>query len=96
MVDVNNCNNQAAKLEEAAVNIGSIITIYEDAYDEIKNNKSSQVDNIKNEYKTKISVLQNIKNDLNSSASTIRTKAQEIYNKQKAEEEAKAKAAQNN
>lgn len=95
MVNVSNCNNQASKLEDAAKNISSIISIYEDAYDEIKNNESAQINSIKTDIKTKITLLENIKKDLNNQAQQIRTKAQEIYNQQLKEEELKKQQTNN-
>ena len=53
---------------------------------------STSVKSFKTDINAKISILEQLKSDLRGAASTIRTKAQEIYNRQKAEEEARKRA----
>lgn len=92
MIDVSKCNSQASKLEDAATNIDSIIKIFEDSYYTLNTSSSTSVKSFKTDINAKISILEQLKSDLRAAASTIRTKAQEIYNRQKAEEEARKRA----
>ena len=92
MIDVGAHNNKATLIDDAATNVGSIIRILEDSLDSLNYNDSNKIDSFKSDLESKIILLRQIKQDLTNSASTIRTKATQIYNEQKAAEEERLKA----
>lgn len=89
MINVSNCNTQAAKLEAAATNLGSVIERYETAVDYLSKNSSTATQSYINEMNTKIESLTNLKKNLNLNAGIIREKARSIYNQEQKEQEAK-------
>lgn len=94
MIDVNKQKNQAQLIDNAATNVNSVIGILEDSLDYLSSSSSNRIDSFKTNLETKLTILRQIKKDLNNAANTIRTTAQEIYNNEKAEEERKKREAE--
>lgn len=92
MIDVSKHNNKATLIDDAATNVGSVIRILEESLDYLNCNDSNKVDSFKSDIESKLMLLKQIQRDLTNAASTIRTKATQIYNEQKAAEEARLKA----
>lgn len=79
----------AELIDEAAIEVGKLINLYNDATYYIGKNNSSASNSYKTQLYNEEMKLRNIKNDLGQIATKIRTKAQEIYNEELEEQRRK-------
>ena len=86
MINLTQCRKYADKIDEAALEISSLIRIYDDAHYYIKKNTSNDSNDFSTQFYNEANKLRNIKKDLSQIAYTIRSKAQEIYNEELAEQ----------
>ena len=99
MINLSHCRKQADLIDEAAIEVNKLINIYSDASYYIGKNDNADSEEYARQFYNEEIKLRNIKKDLGQIATKIRTKAQEIYNEELAEQrrkEAEAEAANQN
>ena len=87
MINLSQCKKQADRIDEAIIQISSLIRIYDDAYYYVKKNSSNDSHDFSTQFYNEAIKLKNIKNDLSQIAYKIRLKAEEIYNEELAEQQ---------
>ncbi len=97
MIDVGSCNRKADTIDDAIINVNNLIAKYEEAIYYIGRNSSSGSQSLTKRLNSELDKLYDTEDNLKRVSSTIRTKAQEIYNRQLREklerEKAEAEAA---
>lgn len=97
MIDVGSCNRKADIVDDAIINVNSLISKYEEAIFYIDRNESTHADSLVKKLNGELDDLYSLKDVLKRVSSTIRSKAREIYSKQLREkmerEKAEAEAA---
>lgn len=99
MINLSHCRQQADLIDEAAIEVGQLIHIYNDATYYMGKNDNNDSDSYEKKFYNEEMKLRNIKKDLGQIATKIRTKSQEIYNEELAEQrrkEAEAEATNQN
>lgn len=94
MINLTQCKKNADQIDDAALEINSLIRIYEDADYYMKKNTSNDSTDFATQFYNESIKLRNIKNDLKQIAYKIRSKSQEIYNEELAEQQREEMANQ--
>lgn len=89
MIDLNRCNQQADIINDVSHEVSSLIKLYDEAQYYTKKNQSNDSSSFSTSFYNETIKLMNIRNDLSQIERIIRTKAQEIYNEELAEQKRK-------
>ncbi len=92
MIDVGSCNRKADTIDDAIININSLIAKYEEAIYYIDRNNSSTSSAITKRLNTELDKLYALEDDLKRVSQTIRNKAREIYNRELQEKQERERA----
>ena len=92
MIDVGSCNRKADTIDEAIINVNSLIAKYEEAIYYIGRNGSAGSQSLTKRLNKELDKLYDTEDNLKKVSSTIREKAREIYNRQLREKQERERA----